>query len=656
MIGIDDTIKRKSRKMQSLHSTPLTCVCQWSKSWPMDTGTPNSSSTNQPLSSSSDHHHKCLSSSPSHHICPLISSVKWRSTKLTIANLIQTVILFFLFNHIIATIDAYENGKLEALTRTINPGDKVDIPCSVVTPGGSVQWILNNKPILLDFSQNQRRHWNISNDGQASLTINRITRADEGLWECWELDSAGNVRQKAPIMRIVLSNVPEEPYLEYNGHRLAAQQSITVREHSLIALNCITKGQFSSTRSIQWYIGGENLSSHSRTYSEYSTEEETSVTISVLSMNISAEYHTQMVYCQIAHSSWASAVTISASFNVLYAPLFSITREPGFGYPVIEGMPLSLRCDIDSNPPAEARWEREADPALSNATLSPIHTNHDGSLNFSAISKQDIGWYKCTTQHEFGFFASFGYFLNVRSRDELPQLAADILGGTHPQLSDENQDHLLNSAKEAALRKIYNQKQEGRETYEASVQDYGQRTYSDGLDSYGANKRGKECPPPAMEAGRPVIESINSTVIALVGSQISMIARFCCQPRPRKVYWIHRHLAMMPSRIIGRYITRELIMSSTSTNCFTSSFIIDSVKPEDAGDIMFMVLNQKGIDQALISLNVTYSASYSISSNAGASSSTHPSASMLLILFSLITIFALNFQWFSINHRRKLIT
>lgn len=47
-------------------------------------------------------------------------------------------------------------------------------------------------------------------------------------------------------------------------------------------------------------------------------------------------------------------------------------------------------------------------------------------------------------------------------------------------------------------------------------------------------------------------------------------------------------------------------------NCFTSNFIIDSVKPEDAGDVMFMVLNQKGIDQALVSLNVTF-ASYSIS-------------------------------------------
>ena len=54
-------------------------------------------------------------------------------------------------------------------------------------------------------------------------------------------------------------------------------------------------------------------------------------------------------------------------------------------------------------------------------------------------------------------------------------------------------------------------------------------------------------------------------------------------------------------------------------NCFTSNFIIDAVKPEDAGDVMFMVLNQKGIDHALISLNVTM-ASYSISSSSSSSS------------------------------------
>lgn len=251
-------------------------------------------------------------------------------------------------------------------------------------------------------------------------------------------------------------------------------------------------------------------------------------------------------------------------------------------------MPLSLRCEIDSNPPAEARWERDADPALLATTTSnsnngqqqhgstlppPIPpTAPDGSLNFSAISRADAGWYRCTTVHEFGTFASFGYFLNVKSREEgldLPQ-PVDILGGEHPQLSEHNQESLLASSKEAALRKQQQQQQQNNrgETFEASVQrPYSDGSFGGGGDNFNGGHRSRNnCPPaagpPAPENGRPLIESINSTVIALVGSQISLIARFCCNPRPKKVYWIHRHLAMMPSRIIGRYITRELIMVS----------------------------------------------------------------------------------------------
>jgi hypothetical protein len=47
-------------------------------------------------------------------------------------------------------------------------------------------------------------------------------------------------------------------------------------------------------------------------------------------------------------------------------------------------------------------------------------------------------------------------------------------------------------------------------------------------------------------------------------------------------------------------------------NCFTSTLEIESVKPEDSGDILFVVLNSKGIDNAIVSVNVTV-ASFSIS-------------------------------------------
>lgn len=38
----------------------------------------------------------------------------------------------------------------------------------------------------------------------------------------------------------------------------------------------------------------------------------------------------------------------------------------------------------------------------------------DGLLNFTAIKREDSGWYKCTARHLNKPYSSFGYFLNVR--------------------------------------------------------------------------------------------------------------------------------------------------------------------------------------------------------------------------------------------------
>ena len=69
------------------------------------------------------------------------------------------------------------------------------------------------------------------------------------------------------------------------------------------------------------------MTDHSRLLMEYSAEEDTSLTISVLSLNISAEYHGQMIYCQIAHQSWQREATISASLNVLCKLLCILESE-----------------------------------------------------------------------------------------------------------------------------------------------------------------------------------------------------------------------------------------------------------------------------------------------------------------------------------------
>ena len=64
--------------------------------------------------------------------------------------------------------------------------------------------------------------------------------------------------------------------------------------------------------------------------------------------------------------------------------------------------------------------------------------------------------------------------------------------------------------------------------------------------------------------GMPLIVSINRSVSAIADRPISLAAEFCCHPRPRKVFWIHRHLALAPGRIIGPYITKDLVPVSPS--------------------------------------------------------------------------------------------
>lgn len=217
-------------------------------------------------------------------------------------------------------------------------------------------------------------------------------------------------------------------------------------------------------------------------------------------------------------------------------------------------MDLTFRCEIDANPLSPVIWQRDPDPKISNETMAPIETSPDGTLTISPITLKDIGWYRCTTTNELGFFASIGFFVNVReSTDEMSQLV-DQLRSQNPHLTFESNNFHHRSSSDFAFRKVHDHT--NRESHFQALANVG------GFNNHQPQVSNKpECPPNINNAdGRPIIESINSTVIALVGSQITLIARFCCIPRPKKVYWIHRHLAMMPSRIIGRYITRELIM------------------------------------------------------------------------------------------------
>lgn len=97
-------------------------------------------------------------------------------------------------------------------------------------------------------------------------------------------------------------------------------------------------------------------------------------------------------------------------------PRFSLNREPVFGVPLIEGMTVLLKCDIDADPPSEPKWVRDIIDTNGVRQTRPVRTGPRGQLVFTSITMSDAGWYRCTTDHESGHFSSFGYFLSVQSK------------------------------------------------------------------------------------------------------------------------------------------------------------------------------------------------------------------------------------------------
>ncbi|EEB12181.1 hypothetical protein Phum_PHUM162340 [Pediculus humanus corporis] len=54
-------------------------------------------------------------------------------------------------------------------------------------------------------------------------------------------------------------------------------------------------------------------------------------------------------------------------------PSFAISREPGFGFPIREGIQVSLKCDVDSNPPSSPIWQKGNNKQTTNLQTNVLY-------------------------------------------------------------------------------------------------------------------------------------------------------------------------------------------------------------------------------------------------------------------------------------------
>lgn len=490
-----------------------------------------------------------------------------------------------------------------SLVRTVNPGDRVNIPCSLANMGGSIQFAKDDQPIILD-SGCVHCQLDISNDGQASLTINRVSSKDQGHWQCWRLDANGKVKQKIPIIQLVITNSPELPILIVNDKELLGgnnlDATITVKENELVNFKCLIKGASSPVDYVHWMLDStQNVTQLSQLMMEYSPQENNYLTQSVLKLNATKSMNLKSISCLSNHQLWLTPMTVTAFLNVLYEPSFTISREPGFGIPVSEGMTVILKCEIDSNPSSAPIWIKDADnktnpnqaPASQNgqtvtgkeAVGEPIvlDTQEDGSVNFQPAQRTDSGWYRCKTENKYGNFSSFGYYLNVRSAGAPPSSSQAPLGAAAtaataaPRYVAPHSQQPFSPAQQRVMAPNQASSASFNGLALSSVQRQPLATsahpssniMNNDQPSMGSSSQNFAYPPPppasmpmfnpstpplsfdsapsplcknARPDGFPEIDHPVSTVNAVLGRPLVLPLRFCCNPGPARVFWIHR--------------------------------------------------------------------------------------------------------------------
>ncbi|XP_063233611.1 hemicentin-2 [Bacillus rossius redtenbacheri] len=422
---------------------------------------------------------------------------------------------------------------------------------------------------------------------------------------------------------------PKAPYLSVDGRRLDAGNAfLPVREGAELTLRCTAEGGHPAPR-LAWLLNGEPLNSSSS-----SSSSEDSSSSSPQHQHWCAEarlgpvlrdYHNATVACAVRHVTLPAPLNVSLLLDVQYTPSFMISRVPGFGFPITEGMAVSLKCEVDSNPPSGPVW-------LKDDGAPPVAQSADGTLNFSAIRREHSGWYKCTCRHPQGDFSSIGYFLNVR----------------HEEDGEATQDPGLGEAGEVQVAlggALQLQCPSG------GLSCWGRASGADdddgggggggggGLEPLGAGPRlsldrvvyqeageyrcvqGRRRPdldewrvPLSVKVdvtGAPEVLPANRTLSALTGQRLALTVRYCANPPASQLAWLTPSRALRPGDVEGSLEAHYVAIGRTPY-CHEAVLMLHSVTLADEGEYVFVVRSPRGLAEGVVTLNVTHASSFSV--------------------------------------------
>ncbi|XP_057653910.1 titin [Diorhabda carinulata] len=511
-------------------------------------------------------------------------------------------------------------------------GDQLVLNCAVNINFSTSIWLKDGQivqTILKDNTNNKRviGHRFLV-DVNGNLLIDNVRLEDDGRWQCEAEDAFGFVVQGRPIQLTIL-DPPKKAYLMIDNRILdPGNLFILVKENSDLTVSCVVD-EGNPKPQLSWEL---TLGSSALLEIPEVPLEVLNLTETVRDQKFGARtdarlgrvlrgHHNATLTCYVRHIALDKPLNASVLLDVEYTPSFAISREPGFGFPIREGMPVSLKCDVDANPKAQPIWQKDD-------VLPPVQQTLDGMLNFSEIRREHSGWYKCIAKHRLGRFSSIGYFLNVRYDTDVtqePEFDIGELSSTGKQL-----EVSLGGAVQLACPPGTTGCWTRVEPATGMLEPLG-ASQELRLDNVIYQEGGEyRCVGPTKEAtkrldslrnsmsiqvvvsGQPTIAPTNKSITALYGQPLTMTMEFCANPTYTKAFWIAKDVKIYKPGDGDTTTMAYGITNLSQPNCHQAVLFLTKVTALDIGEYNFIVKSPNGIADGSFHVNMSYASGYKI--------------------------------------------
>lgn len=370
----------------------------------------------------------------------------------------------------------------------------------------------------------------VGEDVVNSFLIERSSLRDSGRWSCVGCLSGEKVDYKIVVIaaRDILAMIVDEIPVTNNSVITVIEGTRITPVCALIQNPGLQQGQ------VSWSLGDTPVGEDIEQMVIMDKEGREHIISTMPSIHVERSHSGSRLQCLLHNQS------VSIQLEVEYQPEFTISREPGFGVPVMSQMTVTLGCRVEAVPASLPYWERNG-----------VVVSSGDTMRISNVSQLDEGWYQCSTNHKLGNYSSVGYFLSVKE------------GVTHHPGVEKDRPTTAGQV-------LFMESEEISRNYNTS---------------------------------QPTIIPSTGQVTTHLDQSVTLSARLCSNPQPTAVFWVGPLVLLKQGENRDRFSSAPL-PDLQGDMCAEVSLEIEQVVSEDMGEYLLVVRNIYGIQEGVIWLEV----------------------------------------------------